>query len=406
MATVTAVVTNGFATVSLKSNDTVADASANPGHATANPDGLNPRFMQVKIKVDGSNTVTRQDWVNIIATKPSAAPTVTSVSARNARAGQAVDIVGTNLGDALTHSAALVSPATAKTNEISTPVTVLFVSADRTRMTVLSPELTQKGAFVVTNTGGSAGSTAFAASVTTTARPTISMPASLVREIGSTITLTGNNLASVSSVTIGEVAAQFRIVNATSIVVTVPAGVQSGSKISATNAGGTTTTSKFIYQAAVIENATTAAKVGETVTLTGSSLKVRSIVFGGNKGAKPVINENGLVTVVVPAGALSGPIKITTSAGTYFTKGFAVTPPTPTVSSFTPSGKKGVTVVTVRGTALKGATVTVGSTAVTLLPGANSTSLKFVIPADATSGKITVTTPGGTVESAAALTVN
>ena len=405
MATVTATVTNGFATVSLKSNDTVADASANPGHATANPDGLNPRFMQVKIKVEG-NVVTRQDWVNIIATKPSAAPTVTSVSARNARAGQAVDIVGTNLGDALTHSAALVSPATAKTSEISTPVRVLFVSADRTRMTVLSPELTQKGTFVVTNTGGSASSTAFAASVTTTARPTISMPASLVREIGSTITLTGNNLASVSSVTIGEVAAPFRIVNATSIVVTVPAGVQSGSKISATNAGGTTTTSKFIYQAAVIENATDAAKVGETVTLTGSSLKVRSIVFGGNKAAKPVINENGLVTVIVPTGALSGAIKITTSAGTYFTKGFTVTPPTPTVSSFTPSGKKGVTVVTVRGTALKGATVTVGTTTVTLLPGANSTSLKFVIPADATSGKITVTTPGGTVESATSLTVN
>ena len=404
-ATVTAVVTNGFATVSLKSNDTVADASANPGHPNVNPDGLNPRFMQVKIKVDG-DVVTRQDWVNIIATKPSAAPTVTSVSARNARAGQAIDIVGTNLGDALSHSVALVSPATSKASEVSTPVTVLSVSEDRTRMTVLSPELTQKGTFVVTNTGGSAGSTAFAASVATTLRPTISMPASLVREVGSTITLTGNNLASVSSVTIGEVAAQFRIVSATSIVVTVPAGVQSGSKISATNAGGTTTTSKFIYQAAVIENSTTAAKVGETVTLTGSSLKVRSIVFGGNKAAKPVTNENGLVTVVVPTGALSGPIKITTSAGTYFTKDFTVTPPTPTVSSFTPSGKKGVTVVTVRGTALRGATVTVGSTAVTLLPGANSTSLKFVIPADATSGKITVTTLGGSVESVDSLNIN
>ena len=233
------------------------------------------------------------------------------------------------------------------------------------------------------------------------------MPGSLVREVGSEITLTGNNLASVTAVTIGEVVAPFRIVSASSIVVTVPTGVVSGSRISATNAGGTTTTSKFIYQAAVIENVTTAAKVGDTVTITGKALKVRSIVFGGNKGAKPVINENGLVTVVVPAGALSAPIRITTSAGTYFTKAFVVTPPTPTISSFSPAtAKAGVTVVTVRGTALRGATVTVGSTAVTLLPGANSTSLKFVVPADATSGKITVTTPGGTVESLGTLNIN
>jgi hypothetical protein len=407
MATVTATVTNGVATVSLKSNDTVADASANPGNARTNPDGLNPRFMQVKIKVDGSNTVTRQDWVNIIATKPSAAPTVTSVTARNARAGQAVDIIGTNLGDALAHSVALLSPATAKLAEVLTPVTVVSVSADRTRMTVLSPELSQKGTFVVTNSGGSSSSSTFAASAAVTAKPTISMPASLVREVGSTIAMTGNNLGSVSSVTIGDVEAPFTILSATSIVVTVPAGVVSGSKINATNAGGTTTTSKFIYQAAVIENVTTAAKVGETVTLTGKALKARSIVFGGNKGAKPVINENGTVTVVVPAGALTGPIKITTSAGVYFTKSFTVTPPAPIVSSFSPAtGKNGVTVVTVRGTSLKGATVTVGSLAVTLLSGANSTSLKFVIPAGATSGKITVTTPGGSVESANTLNIN
>jgi len=233
------------------------------------------------------------------------------------------------------------------------------------------------------------------------------MTASVVKEVGSEITLAGTNLASSTSITIGSVSAPFRIVTATTVVLTVPAGVVSGSKISATNAGGVTTTSKYVYQAAVVATTTAAAKVGQTVTITGSNLKATSVVFGGNKSAKPVINDGDTLTVVVPTGALTGLIKITTGAGVVYTKSFTVTPPAPTVSSFTPTtGKKGVTAVTVRGTYLTGATVTIGSTPVTLSAGASSTSFKFVIPAGATSGKITVTTGGGSVSSSSTLTIN
>jgi hypothetical protein len=136
-------------------------------------------------------------------------------------------------------------------------------------------------------------------------------------------------------------------------------------------------------------------------------LVATSVIFGGNKSAKPVINNGSTLTVVVPTGALTGAIKITTGAGVVYTESFTVTPPAPTVTSFTPStGKKGVTIVTVKGTNLTGATVTVGNTAVTLSAGANSTSFKFVIPAGAVTGKINVTTAGGTVSSSTNLTVN
>ena len=112
------------------------------------------------------------------------------------------------------------------------------------------------------------------------------------------------------------------------------------------------------------------------------------------------------MTFVVPAGALTGPIKITTGAGEIYTSSFTVVPPAPTVASFTPAtGKKGVAVVTVKGTNLLGATVTVGSVAVTLSAGATATSFKFVIPAGASTGKINVTTAGGTASSTANLTV-
>ena len=112
------------------------------------------------------------------------------------------------------------------------------------------------------------------------------------------------------------------------------------------------------------------------------------------------------LTVTVPTGALSGAIKITTGAGAVFTESFTVVPPAPTLSSFTPAtGKKGSALVTVRGTNLTGATVTVGSVQVTLAAGANSTSFKFIIPASAVTGKITVTTAGGTVSSTTNLVV-
>jgi hypothetical protein len=402
----TATVQNGYVTIPLTNSDLAVDATPNPGSATANPDGRNPLFMQVKVTVDG-NSVTHQDWVNIVVTQPAGAPTITSVSATSGKKGQAIDIVGTNLSDALGTSVVLYTAATSKAAAISTPVTVLSVNADGTRMTIASPAVSQKGNLKITTGGGTASATAlFSSSTTNTSKPTITLTASLVKEVGSTFTLNGTNIASATSIKIGLVSASFSILTANSVVVTVPADAVSGSTISATNLGGTVTSTKFVYQAAVVASRTAAARVGQTVTITGSNLKATSVIFGGNKSAKPVINNGGTLTVVVPTGALTGAIKITTGAGVVYTDSFTVTPPAPTVTSFTPStGKKGVTIVTVKGTNLTGATVTVGTTTVTLSAGANSTSFKFVIPAGAVTGKINVTTAGGTVSSSTNLTV-
>jgi hypothetical protein len=405
MATTTATVSGGYITVSATSNDEAIDATENPGSPTAIPDGHNPVFMQVKVNVEG-NAITQQDWVNIVATAPAAAPTITSVSATTGKRGQAIDIVGTHLGDALGGTVTLFTPATAKTAAISTPVTVLAVSADGTRLTVASPAVSQKGNFKVTNSGGSATAAAlFTASSTTTAKPAILLTSSMVKEVGATFTLNGTNLASATNISIGGVSASFKVLTAGSVLVTVPAGVTSGSTISATNLGGTVTSTKVIFQAATITDATASAKVGQTVTITGTNLKATSVIFGGNKSAKPVINNGTTLTVVVPTGALTGAIKITTGAGVIYTDSFTVVPPAPTVTSFTPAtGRKGVTLVTVKGTNLLGATVTVGSTQVTVASGASSTSLKFIIPAGASSGRITVTTAGGSATSTATLT--
>ncbi len=406
-AATTATVSNGYITVPVVALDDALDATPNPGNPKANPTDLNPLFMQIKTNVQG-NAITHQDWVNIVVTQAnSAAPTITSVSATSGKKGQAIDIVGTNLGDALGSNVVLYTAATSKLAAVSQSVTVLSVNADGTRMTVASPANAQKGSFKVTTSGGTAtAASTFSASATTTTKPSITLTASLIKEVGSTFTLNGTNIASSSAITIGGVNASFTILTANSVVVTVPAGVVSASAISVTNLGGTATSSKLVYQAAQVATVTASGRVGSTVTITGANLKATSVVFGGNKSAKPVINNGTILTVVVPTGATTGAIKITTGAGAVFTDSFTVVPPAPTVTSFTPAtGKKGVSVVTVKGTNLLGATVTVGSTQVTVSSGATATTLKFVIPAGAVTGKINVTTAGGTASSANNLVV-
>jgi hypothetical protein len=406
IATKSLVVTGGYISVQVTSNDLSAGATPNPGSATANPDSLAPLFMQIKPEVDG-NSSTRADWVNIVATqKPAGAPTISSTSGTSGKKGQAIDIVGTNLADAMGVSVSLYTAA-GKTPAVTTPVTILGVSADGTRLTVLSPNVSQKGYFkVTTSVGAATGTTAFSASTTATSKPSLTFPSSLVKEVGSTLTLTGTNLGSASAVKIGTVAAAFTVVDASTIKVTIPVGVVSGSAINVTNAGGTVTSTKLIFQAPVITTATSSGVVGATVTVVGKNIKATAIVFGGNKTAKPVINDGSNLTFVVPAGATTGAIKITTGGGDIFTSSFTVVPPAPTVASFTPaSGKKGSAIVTVKGTNLLGATVTVGSVAVTLSAGATATSFKFVIPATAVTGAIRVTTAGGTATSATNLTV-
>ena len=406
-ATTTAVVSGGYITVPMTALDPVEDATPNPGSATANPDALFPLFMQVKAHVEG-NFVTQQDWINLVVTQPQAAPTITSISGTSGKNGQAIDIVGTNFSDALGDtSVSLFTPATTKTAAVTTPVSVISVSADGTRMTVRSPNKTQKGNLKVTTTAGTAtASAAFSSSTSNTSKPAITFPASLVKEVGSTLTLTGANLGSATAVKIGTVSAAFTVVNSTTIAVTIPANVVSGSAISATNAGGTVTTTKLVFQAPVITTATSRGTVGATVTVTGKNIKATAIVFGGNKTAKAITNDGSTLTFLVPTGATTGAIKITTGGGDIFTSSFTVVPPAPTVTSFTPAtGKKGVAIITVKGTNLLGATVTVGSVAVTLSAGATATSFKFVIPTGAATGKINVTTAGGTASSAASLTV-
>ena len=398
-ASVTTTVSGGYATITLTSEDQLQDATENPGSSTANPDELDPRFMQVRVDIEGIS-IPRQDWVSLVVTKPSAAPSISNLSLKNAKSGEAFDVVGSNLGDALGQTVVLATPATAASSERRTPVKVLNVNSNGTRMTLLSPSVSQEGRLVITNSGGTAYSALFNASSKLTAKPTLVMPVSLLREVNSSISLSGKNLGSVSAVRLGNVSASFRVTSASSIVVTVPKEVVSGSKISVTNLAGTVTSKSRVYQAPVITYMTSSARAGETIVIQGSNLDAKSIVFAGNQPAKKFVSDNGSISVVVPKGALSGRIKITTAGGVFQTQVFKVIPPSPKITSFSQiANSQGEIVVTVKGTNLLDATVAIGSVPVFVLLENTATMLQFIVPGGADCAKIIVSTIGGVTES-------
>ncbi|RZK32826.1 MAG: T9SS type A sorting domain-containing protein, partial [Hymenobacter sp.] len=154
----------------------------------------------------------------------------------------------------------------------------------------------------------------------------------------------------------------------------------------------------------------TSGQVGTVVTLTGTNLSGASTVtVNGTLATAFTVNLAGTqLTLTVPVGATTGPIRVTTPGGTATSAtAFTVLASVPVVSSFTPaSGQIGST-VTLTGTNLSGAsTVTMNGMLVTAFTvNSAGTQLTFTVPTGATTGPIRVTTPGGTATSATAFTV-
>ncbi|MDB5241932.1 MAG: cell shape determination protein CcmA [Spirosoma sp.] len=102
--------------------------------------------------------------------------------------------------------------------------------------------------------------------------------------------------------------------------VLVPNGAQTG-PLRIVNAAGETITSPFtvVRLITLTSFAPIAAKVGDTILLTGQNLSTaQDVRFGnGSSGvAKFTADENGQLLVTVPIGAITGPICVTNEAGT------------------------------------------------------------------------------------------
>lgn len=147
---------------------------------------------------------------------------------------------------------------------------------------------------------------------------------------------------------------------------------------------------------------------GATVSLTGTNLAgATSVRFNGTNAFSFTQVSATQVDAVVPSGATSGTITLSTGAGTGTSAAFTVDAPlAPTLTALNPTvGAAGAT-VTLTGTHFVGASaVSFNGTAATTFTVVSDTQMTAVVPAGATTGTVSVTTPGGTATSGTSFTI-
>ena len=285
-----------------------------------------------------------------------------------------------------------------------------------TRVSATVPAAATSGPISVTTPGGTATS---AASFELTP-PTITsvLPASGLP--GSNVTITGTDLWKPTAVTFnGLAAASFAVVsagpgNSIQIRATVPNGATSG-PISVTAPTGTATSPlsfTVISPAPAITSCLpSSGPAGTLVTITGSNLTgATAVTFNGLAAASFSVVSATQITATVPAGATSGPIRVTTPGGTATSAtSFTVNPAgpaAPQLGAFLPTSGPAGTLVTITGSNLTGATaVTFNGLAAASFSVVSATQITATVPAGATSGPIGVATPGGVTSSIARFTV-
>jgi regulation of enolase protein 1 (concanavalin A-like superfamily) len=146
----------------------------------------------------------------------------------------------------------------------------------------------------------------------------------------------------------------------------------------------------------------TSGSVGTTVTIDGTNfVGVTAVKFGGKSATFIPVSDTQLLATV-PQEAATGKVAVTTAGGTATSAtDYVVTKSTPSISDFDPGAGPIGTIVTITGTDLTGATAVTFNGWMAMFMPVSGNQIQATVPQEATTGKIAVTTPGGTATSAA-----
>ncbi|MFN2470289.1 MAG: IPT/TIG domain-containing protein [Gaiellaceae bacterium] len=326
-------------------------------------------------------------WLN-----PQAVPAISSFSPTSGAAGSTVvTINGTNF------------TGTAAVRFNGKPASFSVVFATQIRATV--PNGATTGRISVTSpTGTGTSATNFTVSYTVSSFSPTSGPT------GTIVTVTGNGFTNPSTVKFNGVSATTTYVSPSQLRATVPASAATGTITVVRSTAPTTTQSATPYTvtpfvAPTISGFTpTSGLAGARVRINGAYFSgAGAVKFNGVSAAYTIVSATQ-IDAVVPAGATTGKISVTTPAGTATSTG---TFTALAITSFTPTSGLAGTVVTINGSGFTTTSTVKFNGVAATVTYVSPTQLKGTLPAGATTGKITVTNaaaPVGTVTSAATFT--
>jgi hypothetical protein len=148
------------------------------------------------------------------------------------------------------------------------------------------------------------------------APPTISSFTPAFGPVGTIVTISGTHFTGTTAVTFNGSAASFTVSSDTTIQATVSAGATTG-LLSVTTPGGTATSATNFAVAPTITSFTPASgRVGASVTISGLNFTGTTAVTFNGSAASFTVSSDTTIQATVPAGATTGPLKVTTPAGT------------------------------------------------------------------------------------------
>jgi uncharacterized repeat protein (TIGR03803 family) len=177
-----------------------------------------------------------------------------------------------------------------------------------------------------TNLGGSAGNGTFF-SYDIGATPFVAfLP--LARVVGGNVEILGQGFTGTTAVSFNGISASFHVVSDTFLNATVPEGAETGLITVMTPSGTLTSNRKFQVRPTVTGFSPTSGAPGTTVVITGDSFTgTTKVKFGNNKKTTSItVNSDHQLKVVVPVGAATGNISVTTTGAPSFSEtSFTVT---------------------------------------------------------------------------------
>lgn len=219
---------------------------------------------------------------------------------------------------------------------------------------------------------------------------------------GTLVFINGTHFTGATAVRFNGVAAPgFFVAADTQIQVNAPANVTTGPiTVERTGVGTNTSSARFNVQPVILGFSPATGRAGTNVVLTGQNfLGTTEVLFNGLAASFVPPTNNTTLVATVPAGATTGPMRVTAAAGPYPTSSNFVVQPT--ISGFTPTTGPVGTSITVTGANFTAANLQVFFNGV---PAAAPTGVSFgqltaVVPST-TTGPITVTTADGSATSA------